>query len=96
MTDSPPPPPPPDGDGSTSPGRRALVWSFFVPPVGALLGLLAMRALPKDEAHRSARSEARLAILNGVVSTLIIAKLIWVLVHLRSWMETWLYGGGWP
>ena len=76
-----------------NPGRRAMVWSFFVPPLGAVLGMLALRKLPRDESNRSARSEARVAILNGVVSTLIIVKLIYVLVHLRDWMESWLYGG---
>lgn len=84
----------PDVPSGGSPlGRRALVWSFFIPPAGLVLGAWALRVLPNDDANRPARGEARLAMLNGVVSTVLIVKGIYILIHLREWMEAWLYGG---
>ena len=63
-------------------GRNALLWSFFVPPVGFAVGVVLLLRLPKGDSTRIVRSEAKIAAFNGVLSTLILFKLIGLLLYL--------------
>lgn len=76
-----PPPNPPD-----APARRAVVVSFFVPPLGALLGARAWRRA-RAMGDRSALTLARVAVANGVISTLVIIKLLLLAPRLIAWLQ---------
>lgn len=62
--------------------RAAIVWSFFVPPVGALLGFLATRRIPRDN---PARAEALGAMWNGLFGTVVLIVAIRWLPPLIRW-----------
>lgn len=63
-------------------GRNAILWSFFVPPLGFVFGLVLLLRLPATEPNRVVRSEAKVAAFNGVLSTLVVFKLIGLLLWL--------------
>ena len=69
-------------------GRRAVVWSFFVPPMGVILGLLALRS--RDS---RARHEAWVALLNGAFGTAILVAAILLLPPFFRWYRDYLLGG---
>jgi hypothetical protein len=77
-------------------GKRALLWSFFVPPMGAVVGGLLLWRVRREPGATSVRAEARLAVLNGVVSTIVVWKMIvfarWALDALPAYIERTLYG----
>lgn len=74
-----------------------MVWSFFVPPVGAVLGIRALLAGWRD-GRDDDRAEAWVAILNGVVGTVVVVAAIVLLPLLYHWYRDALAGvsaGSW-
>jgi hypothetical protein len=68
-------------------GRQALVGSFFVPPWGIVHGLWLHMALGRTPGDRTL---ARLALVNGVVGTVVIWKaIVWAPVVWRFVVAQW-------
>jgi hypothetical protein len=70
--------------GTDTRGRRALLWSFFVPPVGLVLGVRILLTTAATPDTSSVRTEAKLAIVNCVVATVLVVKGIGLLLWLRE------------
>ncbi len=66
-----------------TPARRAMVWSFFVPPMGVLMGWLALRKV--EEGDEAERGEAVGAIANGAFGTAVLIAAIIFLPMLFRW-----------
>lgn len=74
-------------------GRRALVWSFFVPPAGVVLGIVALRK-PDDERDRDSDAAAWLAIGNGAIACALLLALIVLGPPLFRWWVGLVESGG--
>ena len=75
-------------------GRRALLWSVVVPPVGLVLGLV---ALARARGTYTPRSEAVLAVLNGLGGTAVLVAAVYFLPWFFRWYRDVIgLSAGWP
>ncbi len=69
-------------------GRNAAIWSFFAPPVGFVLGWIALRRYRREGADRNSIQAAQAAILNSIVSSVVLVVGVVVLAAMWRWYRS--------